>query len=256
MKTIFGCIPDIYEVHTRIKVVCSQHCPINVEQITAMCSFCWFSVLFVNQSDLEEMLSDWSEDKSVGDIILKYVSTNKSLFKCTCWIFVTFHIHVCMDLIHCIKEVITCGCFCCCHYTPRPVWKVHLYFTQDSIYTDFWRWSKPLIRHCITVSTQNNQKSTLAVSDLFSCLCPQSEKLVKAYPPFVNFFEMSKETIVRCEKLKPRFHAFLKVWLFAICNCRNEFGCFMEHKHITTALEDILIIRHYIGIILYTCYII
>ncbi|XP_053177632.1 protein ECT2 isoform X1 [Scomber japonicus] len=80
MKTIFGCIPDIYEVHTRIK------------------------------SDLEEMLSDWSEDKSVGDIILKY-----------------------------------------------------------------------------------------------------SEKLVKAYPPFVNFFEMSKETIVRCEKLKPRFHAFLKI---------------------------------------------
>ncbi|CAK6969725.1 protein ECT2 isoform X2 [Scomber scombrus] len=80
MKTIFGCIPDIYEVHTRIK------------------------------NDLEEMLSDWSEDKSVGDIILKY-----------------------------------------------------------------------------------------------------SEKLVKAYPPFVNFFEMSKETIVRCEKLKPRFHAFLKI---------------------------------------------
>lgn len=39
----------------------------------------------------------------------------------------------------------------------------------------------------------------------------QSRELVKAYPPFVNFFEMSKETIVRCEKQKPRFHAFLKV---------------------------------------------
>lgn len=37
---------------------------------------------------------------------------------------------------------------------------------------------------------------------------------MKAYPPFVNFFEMSKETIVRCEKQKPRFHAFLKVWPF------------------------------------------
>uniref|UniRef100_A0A672Z357 Epithelial cell transforming 2 n=1 Tax=Sphaeramia orbicularis TaxID=375764 RepID=A0A672Z357_9TELE len=80
IKTIFGSIPDIYEVHTRIK------------------------------SDLEDLLTDWSEDRSVGDIILKY-----------------------------------------------------------------------------------------------------SKELVKAYPPFVNFFEMSKETIVRCEKQKPRFHAFLKI---------------------------------------------
>lgn len=40
----------------------------------------------------------------------------------------------------------------------------------------------------------------------------QSGELVKAYPPFVNFFEMSKETIVKCEKQKPRFHAFLKVF--------------------------------------------
>uniref|UniRef100_A0A671MQD3 Epithelial cell transforming 2 n=1 Tax=Sinocyclocheilus anshuiensis TaxID=1608454 RepID=A0A671MQD3_9TELE len=79
IKTIFGSIPDIYEVHTRIKV------------------------------DLEELVMNWSEERSVGDIILKYV------------------------------------------------------------------------------------------------------KLVKAYPPFVNFFEMSKETIVRCERQKPRFHAFLKI---------------------------------------------
>ncbi|KAL2089723.1 hypothetical protein ACEWY4_014411 [Coilia grayii] len=80
IKTIFGSIPDIYEVHTRIK------------------------------ADLEELVMNWSEDKSVGNIILKY-----------------------------------------------------------------------------------------------------SKDLVKAYPPFVNFFEMSKETIVRCEKQKPRFHAFLKI---------------------------------------------
>ncbi|XP_043926707.1 protein ECT2 [Protopterus annectens] len=38
-----------------------------------------------------------------------------------------------------------------------------------------------------------------------------SKDLVKAYPPFVNFFEMSKLTIVNCEKQKPRFHAFLKI---------------------------------------------
>ncbi|XP_059385267.1 protein ECT2-like isoform X6 [Carassius carassius] len=80
IKTIFGSIPDIYEVHTRIK------------------------------ADLEELVMNWSEEKSVGDIILKY-----------------------------------------------------------------------------------------------------SGELVKAYPPFVNFFEMSKETIVRCERQKPRFHAFLKI---------------------------------------------
>ncbi|KAM9480429.1 protein ECT2 isoform 2-T2 [Salvelinus alpinus] len=80
IKTIFGSIPEIYDVHTRIK------------------------------ADLEELVMDWSEDKSVGDIILKY-----------------------------------------------------------------------------------------------------SRDLVKAYPPFVNFFEMSKDTIVRCEKQKPRFHAFLKI---------------------------------------------
>ncbi|XP_035997519.1 protein ECT2 isoform X3 [Fundulus heteroclitus] len=80
MKTIFGSIPEIYEVHTRIK------------------------------NDLEELLTEWSESRSVGNVILKY-----------------------------------------------------------------------------------------------------SKELVKAYPPFVNFFEMSKETIVRCEKQKPRFHAFLKI---------------------------------------------
>ncbi|XP_061152389.1 LOW QUALITY PROTEIN: protein ECT2 [Syngnathus typhle] len=80
IKTIFGCIPDIYEVHTRIK------------------------------SDLEGLLREWSEEKSVGDIILKY-----------------------------------------------------------------------------------------------------SKELLKAYPPFVNFFEMSKDTVVQCEKQKPRFHAFLKI---------------------------------------------
>ncbi|KAJ7992843.1 hypothetical protein DPEC_G00266240 [Dallia pectoralis] len=80
IKTIFGSIPEMYDVHTRIK------------------------------ADLEELVMDWSEDKSVGDIILKY-----------------------------------------------------------------------------------------------------SKDLMKAYPPFVNFFEMSKDTIVRCEKQKPRFHAFLKI---------------------------------------------
>ncbi|KAM4771643.1 protein ECT2 isoform 2-T2 [Rhinophrynus dorsalis] len=80
IKTIFGCIPDILVVHTKIK------------------------------GDLENLMIDWEECKSIGDVILTY-----------------------------------------------------------------------------------------------------SKDLVKTYPPFVNFFEMSKETIIKCERLKPRFHAFLKI---------------------------------------------
>ena len=39
----------------------------------------------------------------------------------------------------------------------------------------------------------------------------QSGDMMKAYPAFVNFFELSKQTVLECDKLKPRFHAFLKV---------------------------------------------
>ena len=35
--------------------------------------------------------------------------------------------------------------------------------------------------------------------------------MLKCYPPFVNFFESSKETIESCEARHPRFHAFLKI---------------------------------------------
>ena len=35
--------------------------------------------------------------------------------------------------------------------------------------------------------------------------------MVKVYPPFVNYFEMTKETVTRCDREIPRFHAFLKV---------------------------------------------
>uniref|UniRef100_A0A8D2B4Z4 Protein ECT2 n=1 Tax=Sciurus vulgaris TaxID=55149 RepID=A0A8D2B4Z4_SCIVU len=80
IKTIFGSIPDIFDVHTKIK------------------------------DDLENLIINWDESKSIGDIFLKY-----------------------------------------------------------------------------------------------------SKDLVKTYPPFVNFFEMSKDTIIKCEKQKPRFHAFLKI---------------------------------------------
>lgn len=38
-----------------------------------------------------------------------------------------------------------------------------------------------------------------------------SSDMCKAYPPFVNFFELAKQTITQCDKQKPRFHAFLKI---------------------------------------------
>ncbi|XP_071838563.1 protein ECT2-like isoform X2 [Apostichopus japonicus] len=41
----------------------------------------------------------------------------------------------------------------------------------------------------------------------------------EAYPPFVNYFEMTKSTIQKCDKELPRFHAFLK-----ICQSKPECG--------------------------------
>lgn len=40
-----------------------------------------------------------------------------------------------------------------------------------------------------------------------------ADGMIKSYPNFVNYFDMIKETIAKCEKEKPRFHAFLKVCL-------------------------------------------
>lgn len=45
------------------------------------------------------------------------------------------------------------------------------------------------------------------------------DELIKAYPPYVNFFEQMKETLIQCDVQKPRFHAFLK-----ICQTKPECG--------------------------------
>lgn len=37
------------------------------------------------------------------------------------------------------------------------------------------------------------------------------EALIKAYPPYVNFFEQMKEMLLQCDAQNPRFHAFLKI---------------------------------------------
>lgn len=37
------------------------------------------------------------------------------------------------------------------------------------------------------------------------------DQLLKAYPPYINFFEQMRATVVMCEQSKPRFQAFLKL---------------------------------------------
>ncbi|ELU14128.1 hypothetical protein CAPTEDRAFT_176435 [Capitella teleta] len=43
--------------------------------------------------------------------------------------------------------------------------------------------------------------------------------LIKSYPNFVNYFEQTKETIIKCDRSMPRFHAFLRV-----CQSKPECG--------------------------------
>ncbi|CAH1117797.1 unnamed protein product [Phaedon cochleariae] len=46
-----------------------------------------------------------------------------------------------------------------------------------------------------------------------------STELLKAYPPYINYFEEMKEVLCQCDQTKPRFHAFLKA-----CQTRPECG--------------------------------
>lgn len=56
----------------------------------------------------------------------------------------------------------------------------------------------------------------------------QSNDLLKAYPPFINFFENTRDMLIKCDRMKPRFHAFLKV-----CQSKPECG--------RQSLQDLLI---------------
>ena len=38
--------------------------------------------------------------------------------------------------------------------------------------------------------------------------------MTKSYPQFVNYFDMAKETVKKCDEERPRFHAFLKVFTY------------------------------------------
>ncbi|KAK9301875.1 hypothetical protein QLX08_005930 [Tetragonisca angustula] len=56
----------------------------------------------------------------------------------------------------------------------------------------------------------------ISIGNIFLKFAPD---LVKAYPPYVNFFENTKEMLDQCDQNKPRFHAFLKV-----CQTKPECG--------------------------------
>lgn len=145
-----------------------------------------FLCVSAHQSDLEELLTDWSEDRSVGDIILKYVSLNDDRS-------VRFAFVTCPCFAGRASQM--CGVDCGCGTIVCALW--------------WFGGVKCKVMHDKDVHLSSCPPATTPFLLLTSFF--QSRELVKAYPPFVNFFEMSKETIVRCEKQKPRFHAFLKV---------------------------------------------
>ncbi|KAK9512133.1 hypothetical protein O3M35_000625 [Rhynocoris fuscipes] len=52
-----------------------------------------------------------------------------------------------------------------------------------------------------------NWAEDVSIGNVFLKFAPD---LMKAYPPFVNFFENTREMLINCDESKPRFHAFLK----------------------------------------------
>lgn len=65
---------------------------------------------------------------------------------------------------------------------------------------------------------ETDWKETNCIGKVF---VTHSIDLVKAYPPFVNFFEDTKKTINACDARYPRFHAFLR-------RCQSRIECNRE----------------------------
>lgn len=65
---------------------------------------------------------------------------------------------------------------------------------------------------------ETDWKETNCIGKVFVA---HSIDLLKAYPPFVNFFEDTKKTINTCDTKYPRFHAFLK-------RCQSRIECNRE----------------------------
>lgn len=54
----------------------------------------------------------------------------------------------------------------------------------------------------------NNWSEECGIGEVF---LENRDRLLKAYPPYINFFEQMKATVIQCEQKKPRFQAFLKL---------------------------------------------
>ncbi|XP_014215681.1 protein ECT2 isoform X3 [Copidosoma floridanum] len=67
------------------------------------------------------------------------------------------------------------------------------------------------LRYCASNWSEEN-----SIGNIF---LKYASDLIKAYPPYVNFFENTKEMLDQCDQNKPRFHAFLK-----ICQSKPECG--------------------------------
>lgn len=55
---------------------------------------------------------------------------------------------------------------------------------------------------------QNNWTEECLIGKL---ILDNRNELIKAYPPYINFFEQMREQLIQCDTQKPRFHAFLKI---------------------------------------------
>ncbi|XP_063973705.1 protein ECT2 isoform X8 [Diachasmimorpha longicaudata] len=79
-----------------------------------------------------------------------------------------------------------------------PIYEVHKKMLEE-------------LRYCAAHWTEDT-----SIGNIFLKYAPD---LVDTYPPYVNFFENTKEMLEQCDQNKPRFHAFLK-----ICQTKPECG--------------------------------
>lgn len=61
--------------------------------------------------------------------------------------------------------------------------------------------------NCLT-SLHNNWSDAHMIGEV---ILKHRSDLLKAYPPYINFFEQMKEVLAQCDTQNPRFHAFLKI---------------------------------------------
>lgn len=58
------------------------------------------------------------------------------------------------------------------------------------------------------IVNRNIGEDAVSVGEIY---LDNSDALLKTYPPFVNFYEKTKDAILERDKTNSRFHAFLKI---------------------------------------------